>query len=196
MACAEQTAHASRALEVGDALILDVARASIEHGLRHARPLAIEPGRFDAPLRAPGASFVTLRRGESLRGCTGTLEPHRPLVVDVAENAFSSAFRDPRFEPLAPDELIALRIHVSLLGPAERLAVDSEESLFAALRPGIDGLVIEEGWRRATFLPAVWSQLPDPRDFVAQLRRKAGLPAQGWSPALRVSRYEVREIGA
>lgn len=196
MASAERPAQATAGLTAADALLLDLARASIEHGLRHARPLAVEPGRFDPPLRELGASFVTLRHTEMLRGCTGTLEPHRPLVVDVAENAFSSAFRDPRFPPLAPDELVRLHIHVSLLGPTEPLVVGSEEALLAALRPGVDGLVIEEGTRRATFLPAVWSQLPDPRDFVAQLRRKAGLPAQGWSPALRVSRYEVREIGA
>lgn len=179
-----------------DARLLEVARSSIEHGLRHGRPLAVEAERFGAALRAPGASFVTLRRGETLRGCTGSLEPRRPLVVDVAENAFASAFRDPRFEPLALRELFHVRIHLSLLGPTEPLAADSEEALLAALRPGVDGLVIEEGGRRATFLPAVWEQIPDPRDFVAHLRRKAGLPDRGWSPALRVSRYEVREIGA
>ena len=167
MACADAGAEdgaVHHPLPPDDARLLEVARISIEHGLRHGRPLAVEAERFGAPLRAPGASFVTLRRGEALRGCTGSLEPRRPLVVDVAENAFTSAFRDPRFDPLTLDELLHVRIHLSLLGP--------------------------------TFLPAVWEQLPDPRDFVAHLRRKAGLPGRGWSPALRVSRYEVREIGA
>jgi AmmeMemoRadiSam system protein A len=157
-------------------------------------PLEVHPLQFEAALREPGASFVTLRIGDELRGCTGTLEAVRPLVVDVAHNAFSSAFRDTRFAPVGPEELTHLDLHLSILDPPERLAVASEEDLVRILRPGRDGLVLEEGAQRATFLPAVWEQLPDPGDFLAHLKQKAGLPSGYWSPTLRLFRYGAREI--
>lgn len=178
-----------------DATLLDVVRRSIDHGLAHGAALPVEPRDFPPPLREPAASFVTLRRGGALRGCTGSLTPSHALVADVAANAFSAAFRDPRFEPLAPEERADLEIHVSILGPLEPLPVASEAELLRALRPGIDGLVIAEGTRRATFLPAVWETLRDPAQFVAELKRKAGLPADHWSPQMRCWRYCVREIG-
>ncbi len=178
----------------GDAALVQVAWSSIRHGLRYGVPLEVRPFRFEAPLQALRASFVTLRIGDKLRGCTGTLEAVRPLVVDVAENAFASAFRDPRFAPLGHEEFTTLDLHISILDSPERLAVDSEEELLRALRPGRDGLILEEGVRRATFLPAVWEQLPAPRDFVWHLKQKAGLTADYWSPSLRLFRYAVREI--
>ncbi|HBZ69679.1 MAG TPA: AMMECR1 domain-containing protein [Deltaproteobacteria bacterium] len=178
----------------GDAALVEVAWSSIRHGLRYGVPLEVRPFHFESPLQELRASFVTLRIGDKLRGCTGTLEAVRPLVVDVAENAFASAFRDPRFAPLAHDELATLDLHISILDSPERLAVDSEEELLRALRPGRDGLILEEGVRRATFLPAVWDQLPAPRDFVWHLKQKAGLTPDYWSPSLRLFRYAVREI--
>jgi len=178
----------------GDAALVEVAWSSIRHGLRYGVPLEVRPFHFEAPLQEFRASFVTLRIGDKLRGCTGTLEAVRPLVVDVAENAFASAFRDPRFAPLAYEELATLDLHISILDSPERLAVDSEEELLHALRPGRDGLILEEGVRRATFLPAVWEQLPAPRDFVWHLKQKAGLTPDYWSSSLRLFRYAVREI--
>lgn len=166
-----------------------VARASIAHGLAHARALPVEPHTHDPLLRAPGAAFVTLRCAGRLRGCIGTLEAHRPLVRDVAENAWAAAFRDPRFDALSAAEAAYLDVHIAVLGPAEPLECRDEAELLAQLRPGIDGLILQEGGHRSTFLPSVWAELPEPRHFLAQLKAKAGLPADYWSASLEVSRY-------
>ena len=144
-----------------------------------------------AALDRPGATFVTLKQDGELRGCIGSLEAHRLLAVDVRENALAAAFGDPRFAPLALRELDVTTVEVSLLSPASRFAVSDEQDLHARLEPGVDGIVLELGHRRATFLPQVWESLPDPRDFIGALKRKAGLPANFWSPEIRVSRYTV-----
>lgn len=169
-----------------------LARASIEHGLERHVPLPVAVEDLLPAHAAPGASFVTLTRSGALRGCVGSLEAHRPLARDVAHNAFAAAFHDLRFAPLVRDELAELEVRVSVLGPLERLAPTSEAELLAALRPGVDGLVLAEGARRATFLPAVWDQLPEPRRFLEALRCKAGLPPDYWSGTLEVHRYDVR----
>jgi hypothetical protein len=174
--------------------LLDVARDSIQAGLASGRPLAPDPAAYPEPLRALRTSFVTLHRHAALRGCIGGLEPLRPLVADVAEHAFAAAFRDPRFPPLAEGELEGLEVQVSILSPLEPLAFASEPALLAQLRPGTDGLVIEVAGRRATFLPAVWSGLPEPREFLRELKRKAGLDPDFWSPALRARRYTVESL--
>jgi AmmeMemoRadiSam system protein A len=174
--------------------LLGVARASIERGLRDGRALELDPRDFPPELREPGAAFVTLRRHGELRGCTGSLEAVRPLVVEVARMAHRSAFGDPRFPGLAAFELFGLEIEISILSRLSPLAVDSEQALLAQLRPSVDGLVLREGSRSSTFLPAVWKSLPAPRDFLAELKRKAGLPPDYWSPTLRFERYTAAEI--
>ena len=176
-------------------ILLDVAAASIRHGLETGRPLPIRLEDYPESLREPGAAFVTLNIAGQLRGCIGSLEARRPLVEDVAENAFAAAFRDPRFPPLRPEEYPRLEYHISILNPPEPMTVTSEADLLQQLRPGVDGLVLIEGTRRATFLPSVWEQLPDPRQFLAHLKMKAGLPADYWSDSLRFERYTVEEFG-
>jgi AmmeMemoRadiSam system protein A len=176
-------------------LPLDVARESIEHGLAHGRPPRVSAGDFPPPLREPRASFVTLHRQGRLRGCIGTLEAHRPLVEDVAANAYAAAFSDPRFPPLSREELADLAISISILSPPQELHFDSEEDLLAQLRPGVDGLILQEGARRGTYLPSVWSELPDRRRFLEHLKLKAGLPSEYWSDSLRVFRYTAQGIG-
>ena len=149
---------------------------------------------LDPPwLDEPGATFVTLRAGSELRGCIGTLEATRPLVEDVRANAVASATRDPRFAPVTAQELPALTIEVSLLGTPSPLHVASEDEALRALRPGIDGVVLRYGARRATFLPQVWDQLPSPRDFLLQLKRKAGLADDFWHAEIECSRYRVEK---
>ena len=170
-------------------LLRKVARASIEHGLQTGRPLAVDTARYPRPLREPGASFVTLNEHGQLRGCIGSLEAIRPLVEDVAHNAYAAAYSDPRFPPLRASELPDLDLHISVLSPATPMQFDSEQDLIRQLRPGVDGLVLENGYHRGTFLPAVWESLPDPRDFLQHLKLKAGLPADYWSDTIRVSRY-------
>jgi AmmeMemoRadiSam system protein A len=144
-----------------------------------------------AELAEPGATFVTLTQGGQLRGCIGSLEAYRPLAIDVAENALAAAFRDHRFAPLSEEEFPRTRVEVSLLTPAEPFPVTSEADALARLRPGIDGLVLSYGRRRATFLPQVWESLPDARQFMAQLKLKAGLPADFWHADLTLARYGV-----
>ena len=142
-------------------------------------------------LRVPGATFVTLTQHGDLRGCIGSLQAHRPLHEDVQANAQAAAFRDPRFPPLRVEELELTRVEVSLLSPAQALSFGSEAEAIAQLQPGEDGLIFEVGHHRSTFLPQVWEQLPTAESFLAQLKRKAGLPADFWSAEVRLSRYRV-----
>jgi hypothetical protein len=140
-----------------------------------------------------GATFVTLTQGGELRGCIGTLEAHRPLAEDLEHNARASAFGDSRFAPLTEAELPRTRVEVSLLSRAEPLSFADEAEALAQLRPDVDGIILEAGWHRATFLPQVWEQLPNPREFMAHLKHKAGLPADFWSDDIRLSRYTVEK---
>lgn len=142
-------------------------------------------------LRQPGASFVTLRLAGELRGCIGTIQAHRALGDDVACNAFSAAYRDPRFPPVGEDERARLGVEVSVLTPRVPLAATSEAEALAAMRPGVDGIYLEFNSLSATFLPQVWENLPDPLDFLCELRRKAGLPARFWDQDVHLSRYAV-----
>ena len=167
--------------------LLKLARSEIASKLGHETAFPTQA----SWLQEPGASFVTLTRQGELRGCIGTLEAHRPLGLDVRENAVAAAFRDPRFMPLTRDEFDDIRVEVSLLSPTEALAVASEEHALATLRPGIDGVVFEYGHYRSTFLPQVWEQLPEPAEFLSHLKRKAGLSMDFWSESVRLSRYTV-----
>lgn len=167
--------------------MLDLARGSLLSAF----------GRCDEPeipewLSFPGACFVTLTSQRQLRGCIGTLQPRVSLGQDLFENARRSAFSDPRFAPVEPGELESLKVEVSILTPPAPLEVVSEADLLTQIRPGRDGLIVEDGPHRATFLPAVWEQLPDAEEFVSALKRKAGLPAHAWSPEMRWSRYETQ----
>lgn len=155
--------------------------------------LAEQPVADRADLHQPGASFVTLTQQGALRGCIGSLEAWRPLAEDVRANALAAAFRDPRFPPLTADEVPHTRIEVSLLTPAEALPFRNEADALAQLRPHIDGIILSAGQHRATFLPQVWEQLPEPAVFLAQLKRKAGLAADYWGPDLMLQRYAVRK---
>ncbi|TPQ25440.1 AmmeMemoRadiSam system protein A [Methylomonas koyamae] len=175
--------------------LLALARHSISHGLETGRPSSVDPAQYAGELSARRATFVTLERAGQLRGCIGMLEARRPLAEDVAENAFAAAFRDPRFPPLRDSELAGLDLHISVLTPAEPLPVKSEADLLQQLRPGVDGLILEEGGRRATFLPAVWDDLPEPARFLNHLKQKAGLPAAYWSDSLRFFRYTTESFG-
>ncbi|MCL2635856.1 MAG: AmmeMemoRadiSam system protein A [Betaproteobacteria bacterium] len=143
--------------------------------------------------RQAGACFVTLTRRGQLRGCIGSLEAWRPLAEDVAANARAAAFRDPRFAPLTADEFTNIRVEVSLLTPAQPLSWRDEAEALTLLRPHVDGVILSAGRHRATFLPQVWEQLPDPAVFLAQLKRKAGLAADYWGPDLCLARYTVEK---
>lgn len=174
--------------EQGD-ILLGIARASIHAAL--GEPATAPP----APdwLNEYGACFVTLTQHGRLRGCIGTLEAHRPLMEDVRANAMAAALHDPRFMPLSTAELPHTRIEISLLSQMEPLAFKDESDLRTQLRPHTDGVVLRYGAQRGTFLPQVWQHLPDTRDFLRELKQKAGLPADFWAHGIEVYRYTVRK---
>jgi hypothetical protein len=174
--------------------LLEVARQSIEHGLSHRKSLRVPLKSYPSILQRPGAAFVTLRKAGQLRGCIGSLNACQPLVQDVATHAFDAAFKDPRFPTLDAAELSGLDIHISVLSEPMALEVVSEDELLTLLRPGKDGLVLEDGQNRATFLPAVWEQLPEPLPFLRQLKFKAGLPLDHWSTSIRFYRYSTESF--
>lgn len=172
------------------------ARESIEFGVATACAARVDAAAHRGRLARPGASFVTIFLRDQLAGCMGTIEPNRPLIVDVSENAFAAAFRDPRFAPVTRPMLVDLRVHISVLGPRTLIsAPGGEDEVIVQIRPGVDGIVLDDTHgHRATFLPSVWKQLPDPHEFLAHLKVKAGLPRDGWPRDLRVTRYEVEDI--
>jgi AmmeMemoRadiSam system protein A len=175
--------------------LLEVARRSIQHGLSHGVPLPVVVSEYHRDLKALRASFITLNIDNNLRGCIGHLEPVQPLVVDVAENAFSAAFRDLRFSPLTSEELPFVKIHVSVLSTPEPMVFNDEADLLSQLRPGEDGLILQDGVSRGTFLPSVWDSLPTPGEFISHLKLKAGLAPNHWSDTLKVSRYHTESFG-
>jgi AmmeMemoRadiSam system protein A len=176
--------------------LLELGRKSIELGLTVRRLPAWSDAQIDADLQLPRASFSTLEIDGRLRGCCGTIYPTRSLAEDVWRNAWASAFSDPRFPPLARSEYPNLDLHISVLSPIEPVNLESESELLESLRPGTDGLVLELDAARATFLPAVWEQLPEPREFLRHLKEKAGWPATFWSSRIRVYRYMTQSFGA
>lgn len=176
------------------ASLLQIARESIAFGLVRKQPPHVDLSRFSGVMLEDRASFVTLKYAGQLRGCIGALEARRPLVQDVAANAFGAAFSDRRFNPVSEVELPMLEYHISILTPRQTLAVDSESDLLSKLRPGIDGLILEEGSSRATFLPAVWETLPDPSEFVLHLKRKAGWNDDYWSSSITVWIYQTESV--
>ncbi len=170
-------------------ILLPIARAAIAGAL--SVPQTADES---APwLAQHGACFVTLTQGGELRGCIGTLEAHRPLLADVKSNAVAAALRDPRFLPLEADELGRIRVEVSLLSAPEAMAFSDEADALAQLLPEVDGVIFQYGPYRSTFLPQVWEQLPAPRDFLARLKQKAGLPAHFWAEGIKLSRYTVEK---
>ena len=168
-----------------------VARESIKYGLEHGTKLPIHLQDYSNDLQQDYASFVTLHINGNLRGCIGALEAYQPLINDIAEHAFAAAFSDPRFPKLEQSEFEQLDIEISVLGKPAPLIFENEEYLLNQIRPNIDGLIIEYGNNRGTFLPSVWEQLPDKKEFLNHLKMKAGLSAQWWDNAAKISRYET-----
>lgn len=165
-----------------------LARAAITAHLA-GKPAPAIPG--VPALKANGASFVTLTQDGELRGCIGSLRPQRPLGEDILRNAVAAASEDPRFPPLSADALARIRVEVSVLSEAEFLDFSDEADLLRQLVPGEHGLILFSGCRGTTFLPQVWEQLPEPADFLAALKRKAGLPPDRPAPNAMAARYTV-----
>ena len=171
-------------------ILLRIARLSIAGALGDS----YETDDSAAWLQELGATFVTLTQKGQLRGCIGSLQAHRSLLDDVKANAAAAALHDPRFEPLTAPELEITEIEVSLLSALQPMQFSSEANALAQLRPGVDGVVLEYGRYRSTFLPQVWEQLPDAVQFMAQLKLKAGLPAHFWAAEVKLQRYTVSKF--
>jgi AmmeMemoRadiSam system protein A len=177
-------------------ILLDLAREAITSAARGEQVQEADLDQLPPRLRQEGASFVTLLEpGGKLRGCIGTVEAHAPLALDVQRNAVGSAMRDPRFLPVGPDEVDRLQIELSVLTEPEPLGFDGPDDLLDKIRPGVDGVVIQKDWRRATLLPSVWAKIPDPIQFLEMLCMKAGLPQDEWRrPGLTVYVYQAEKI--
>ena len=174
--------------------LIALARESLAWGLQNGSAKPVQLKNYPAELQQQAACFVTLHENNQLRGCIGSLQAQRPLVEDVSENAFAAGFRDPRFAPLQADELEQLKLSISVLTPAQEMNFYSEQDLISQLKPGTDGLILQDGYHRATFLPSVWEQLPQPQEFLNQLKLKAGLSTHYWSDNIRILRYHTESF--
>ena len=175
--------------------LLQIARQSLEAGVRGQKLPPLDLNSMAPRLQGWGTSFVTLTINGNLRGCIGALEPYQPLAEDVCEHAIAAALQDYRFPNVQPDELSQIEIEVSRLTVPVPLEYVTPEDLLEKLRPGIDGVLLRDGQRRATFLPQVWEKLPDPADFLDNLCYKMGAPRDLWRKKhLDVSIYQVEEF--
>lgn len=176
-------------------LLLRLAREAIEAAVND-RPLPpLDLTQLPVLLREAGASFVTLTEDGELRGCIGALEAYQPLADDVREHAVAAAQEDYRFYPIRPKEVPHIQIEISRLTKPQPLEYDSPEDLLGKLRPGIDGVILYDGLRRATFLPQVWEKLPDRAEFLSHLCAKMGAMENTWRKKhLSVSIYQVEEF--
>jgi AmmeMemoRadiSam system protein A len=175
--------------------MLRLARQALEAGVRNQPLPPLEPADLTPVLTAPGAAFVTLTVRGQLRGCIGALEPYQPLADDVREHAVAAALEDYRFPQVQERELDSLAIEVSVLTRPVPLEYDGPEDLLAKLRPGVDGIILRDGFRRATFLPQVWEKVVDKEEFLAQLCWKMGAAPDTWRKKhLEVLVYQVEEF--
>jgi hypothetical protein len=175
--------------------LLRIARQALQTAVNGDVLAPIDRSSMDDILLQYGASFVTLTRRGALRGCIGALEAYQPLVDDVREHVVAAALQDYRFPPVDSNELHEIQIEVSCLTQPEELTYHNNEELLKTLRPGIDGVILQEGTRRATFLPQVWEKLPDPEDFLSNLCIKMGASPDLWlRKKLRIWTYRVDEF--
>ena len=190
-------ANTARLADPERKLLFDLARQVVRQAAANggAAPKININGALARPLLAQRATFVTLNIGGRLRGCRGSILPHRPLLHHVADNAHNSGFGDPRFPPLTQAQLEAQTLHVSILSTPRRIRAGSEAELLNALNPDVEGLIIRDGDRQALFLPSVWEQISTPAQFLSQLRLKAGLPAGHWSDTFQAFRFTTECFG-
>jgi AmmeMemoRadiSam system protein A len=176
-------------------ILLSLAREALEKSVQGQVLPEISLKDFPPVLQRNGASFVTLTKNKRLRGCIGTLEAYQPLAIDVQEHAMAAALQDPRFTRVQPVELFDIDIEVSVLTPRQALSYDDPQDLIQKLRPKIDGVVLQDGFSKATFLPQVWDQLEKPEDFLSHLCAKMGAPSDLWRrKLLDVYIYQVQEF--
>jgi AmmeMemoRadiSam system protein A len=176
-------------------ILLRIAREAMEYAVKGKALPPLDVQTLTPLLREVGASFVTLTIQDDLRGCIGALEAYQPLAEDVREHAIAAALQDPRFPPVSESELSRIKLEVSRLTAPQLLEYSSSEELLKKLRPHVDGVIIRDNHRRATFLPQVWEKIPDPAEFLGHLCQKMGVRAGYWREAkLQVYVYQVEEF--
>jgi len=186
----------SRIPAAGRLTLLSIAARAIRNGLNRGSRPQVRVGTFGRELEAWRGSFVTLTAGGRLRGCIGSILPQRALVADVAWNAYSAAFEDPRFQKLTREAFAGLALSVSVLSAPQAMRFADEAELLAQLRPGRDGLILSAGQHRAVFLPQVWAQLAEPPEFLGRLKRKAGLAADAWPDGIEIQRFGAESFAS
>ncbi|HEX2996669.1 MAG TPA: AmmeMemoRadiSam system protein A [Anaerolineales bacterium] len=176
-------------------VLLRLAREAMEQGVRGRKLPPLDETLLTPNLREEGSSFVTLTEHGQLRGCIGSLEPHQSLVEDVREHAVAAALQDPRFHPVKEAELNGIQIEVSRLTPPIPLDYKDADDLLSSLHPHVDGVILRDGFRRATFLPQVWEKITDPAEFLDNLCYKMGTRPDLWRKKhLDVLTYKVEEF--
>lgn len=176
-------------------ILLKIARGALEKSVTGEPLPEVNLSRLPTALQEDGASFVTLTIEDRLRGCIGTLEAYQPLALDVQEHAVAAALQDFRFPNVRPVECPQIVIEISVLSPRVPLKYDGPKELLEKIRPNIDGVVLQDGFRKATFLPQVWEKLPDPEQFLSHLCLKMGGPSDLWrKKPLNVYVYQVQEF--
>jgi uncharacterized protein len=176
-------------------ILLKIARLALTQAANHLAIRAIDPAELTERLNQEGATFVTLTEGGELRGCVGALEPYQSLAEDVCEHAIAAGLDDPRFPPVRPGELPDIQIEISRLTIPTPLQYSDPKELSKLIRPNIDGLILRDGFHRATFLPQVWEKLPDVEDFLGHLCRKMGVSTDLWKKRiLQALVYQVEEF--
>jgi AmmeMemoRadiSam system protein A len=175
--------------------LLKAARKAMEQAVCGDLLTPVDLNTFEPRLRELGATFVTLTRKGDLRGCIGTLEAYQPLIEDACEHAIAAALQDYRFPPVQPEELPEIKIEISRLTTPLPFEYESPEELLNHLKPNVDGVVLRDGFRRATFLPQVWEKVPEPALFLDLLCQKMGAPMNLWQrKKLEVFIYQVEEF--
>jgi len=176
-------------------VLLKIARDALEKSVRGQSLPKLSLNKLPPILQVDGASFVTLTKNGNLRGCIGTLEAYQPLAMDVQEHAIAAAHHDPRFPRVIPAELENIEIEISVLSPKRVLHYDNPRDLVEKIRPKIDGVLLQDGLLKATFLPQVWDQLEKPEVFLSHLCAKMGASSDLWQKkSLQVYTYQVQEF--
>ena len=175
--------------------LLHLAREALQYGVKGKRLPSLDDSVLTPRLREDGASFVTLTEAGQLRGCIGALEPYQSLAEDVREHAVSAALEDPRFPPVSESEVGRINIEISRLTRPVPLQYQDADDLLSRLRPHVDGVILRDAFRRATFLPQVWEKIPDPADFLDNLCFKMGATSDLWRKKhLELLVYQVEEF--
>lgn len=176
-------------------ILLQLTREALSQGVRGHTLQPLDQEGLPPRLIQPGATFVTLTKKGELRGCIGSLEASRPLAEDVRVHAVAAALEDYRFPSVHPDEISYILIEISRLTTPQLIDSRDERDLLSQIRPGLDGVILKRGVRRATFLPQVWEKVPDVEDFLGMLCRKMGAPTDYWRRKdVQIFTYQVEKF--